>query len=148
VKLNGFLAFGIHDETGRIGYDLESVSTGERMPYIRSKPAPDTLKHGKYFFNTSGLAFGKQILDQINKDNTDLIIIDEIGPVELKGKSWAGDIERLVRNLSVPHLWVVRKPLLKKVMRNWPIGQITVADIQDESPETFMALIMAELNNH
>jgi nucleoside-triphosphatase THEP1 len=146
VKLSGFVATGVHDKDGRIGYDLEDVSTGVRVPYIRNKPSADTIRQGKYYFNAAGLAFGKKILDQINKENTDMIVIDEIGPVELKGKSWADDIERLVRNTTVPHLWVVRKPLLKKVMRHWPIGQIMVADIQQDKPETFLALIMADLN--
>lgn len=135
IKMNGFIARGVHDKHGRIGYDLENVATGGQMQYIRDIPSAGAWRHGRYYFNPSGLSFGNEILSNINEQNTELIIIDEIGPVELKGKAWAGEIERLLYNTRIPQLWVVRKPLLKRLMRHWLVGRIMVTDIGSDPPE-------------
>ena len=133
VKINGFLARGIHDENGRIGYDLEDVISGESHPYIRNINSLNAYRHGKYYFSPDGLDFGKGILNNVRSLNTELAVIDEVGPVELKGKGWAEDIEKLVNIYRVPQLWVVRKPILKKVVRQWNIGEVMVIDISIES---------------
>ena len=133
VKINGFLARGIHDENGRIGYDLEDAVSGESIPYIRNKNSLNAYRHGKYYFSPEGLDFGKVILNNVRKMNTDLAVIDEVGPVELKGKGWAENIEKLVNIYRVPQLWVVRKPILKRVIRQWNIGEVMVIDISTES---------------
>ena len=133
VKINGFIAKGIHDENGRIGYDLEDVVSGESIPYIRNKNSNNAYRHGKYYFSREGFDFGEKILNNIRKLNTDIAVIDEVGPVELKGKAWAENIEKLVNIYRVPQLWLVRKPLLKRVIRQWNIGEVMVIDIGTEN---------------
>jgi nucleoside-triphosphatase THEP1 len=132
LKLNGMLAEGVHEGQERIGYDLIDVSSGERCIFIRNQFMPGWYKHGKYYFSPEGLSFGKKILEGITNKNTDLIIIDEVGPVELKGKGWAPDIENLLSRHRIPQLWVVRKPLVKKAARQWNIGGLMVIDIGKE----------------
>jgi len=129
LTIDGFIARGVHEGDQRIGYNLEAISNGESRVYIRNTSSADWYRHGKYYFNPEGEAFGKKILEAIRYDETDLIVIDEIGPVELKGKGWAQEIEILVNTSRIMQLWVVRKPLIKKVIRQWPIGDVLVLDV-------------------
>lgn len=135
VKLSGIMAEGVHENDERIGYDLLDVENGMRCEYIRITPDPSRYRHGKYYFSNEGLIFGKKIFDRININNTDLVIIDEVGPVEMKGKGWAPDIDYLLENCNIPHLWIVRKSLVKKAGRQWNIGALMVIDIAKETPE-------------
>ncbi len=142
VRTRGLLARGVHDDSGRIGYDLENISTGETCEYIRNTPSEGWYRHGKYFFSPEGLAFGRKILQAINDENTDLAVVDEVGPVEMKGRGWASDIERLVDSTRLPQLWVVRKQLVKKAIRYWNIGEVLVVDIGvDDHQATIIGLL-------
>ncbi len=147
IKVDGFVARGVHDEHGRIGYDLEHLIDGERQVYIRNSPSKGWLQYGKYYFNPKGEEFGRRILESINIDNNDLLVIDEIGPVELKGKGWSLDIERLLDTSRMVQLWVVRRPLLKKVIRQWNVGNILVLDICSDSLEDSTEEVISFLKN-
>jgi len=135
VRMNGFLARGVHDESGRIGYDLEDISSGESCKYIRNSYNKDWYRHGKYYFSPDGLEFGAEILNEIHYDETNLLVIDEVGPVELKGRGWADEIDRLVNTSNVMQLWVVRKSILKKVIRQWNIGEVMLVDVKTDELE-------------
>lgn len=132
LTISGFTAPGVHEKGRRIGYDLEDIGTGQQMQFIRDVQSKGTFRHGKYFFNESGLEFGKELLSNTNTEEADLIVIDEVGPVEMKGKGWAEDIERLLSQVYVPQLWVVRNSLLKKAMRQWHTGDIMMLEIDHE----------------
>lgn len=142
IKLEGFLAKGVHDSTGRIGYDLEAINNGEQMQFIRNTPSEGAFRHGKYYFNESGMEFGRELLNKNSLKGADLIVLDEIGPVEMKGKGWAGEIERLLSQLAIPQLWVVRRTLLKKAMRQWNVGDVMVVDVVLDIPEDAVKEIM------
>jgi len=135
IKINGFLARGVHEDDQRIGYDLEDISSGESLVYIRNTPSAGWYRHGKYYFSPEGESFGRQILKDAEVENTELMIIDEIGPVELKGRGWADEIEALVNTGGMMQLWVVRRPLLKNVIRQWSIGDVLVLDVTEDEPD-------------
>ena len=76
---------------------------------------------------------GEEVLSPENLCNKQLIVIDEIGPLELSDKGWSSSIEKLVSTSKIPHLWVVRKSILKKVIRKWNIGNVYIFDIEDSN---------------
>ena len=80
-------------------------------------------------------------------DETDLLVIDEVGPVELKGRGWADEIERLVNTSHIMQLWVVRKPILKKVIRQWNIGDVMLVDIGTDELEKSVPEIIKFIKN-
>ena len=133
--MGGFIALGIHEGEDRIGYDLENIENGESHILIRKSPAEGWYRHGKYYFNPDGLSFGRSVLNNINPQTTGLVIIDEIGPMELKGKGWAKEIEKLVTKKDIMQLWVVRRHLLKRVFRQWRIGDVLIIDVGEETVE-------------
>jgi len=148
VKLSGFIARGVHEGQDRIGYDLENLHSGESCVFIRKQAANGWFRHGKYYFNQDGVDFGNSILNIADRESNNLLVIDEVGPVELKGKGWADGISHLVNNSSIMQLWVVRSHILKRVIRNWRIGDILIIDIAEDTSVTAVESIIQFMEEH
>ena len=62
-----------------------------------------------------------------------MIVIDEIGPLELNGQGWSNAIEKISRCNTAPQPWIVRKSLVQKISRKWNIGNAYIFDIAESS---------------
>jgi len=139
----GFLAKVIYKEDNRMGYQLKDLSSeGNELLCTINKHA-DWEQYGKFYFNPKAQEMGKAILANIPKE-AKVIVIDEIGPLELGGEGWALAIENLVANSSLPMIWVVREQLVEKIARKWTVGEIYYFKL-NESPraEEVEAVIMS-----
>ena len=129
IKIAGFFALGTDRNGERTGFNLVSIESSEAVELCSEKEDINKVKFGKYYFNPEAICFGNGILNDENVSGKQLIVIDEIGPLELVGKGWSDTIERLTRKYSIPQLWVVRKSLVEKVSRRWSIGNAYIFDI-------------------
>ena len=77
--------------------------------------------------------------------SNELIIIDEVGPMELRGGGWAPSLLQLSAMGSASQLWVVRKPLLNAVTDHWEINKYLLLDINEENVEIAAERIKAFL---
>ncbi len=128
LKIGGLIAHGIDKNGERLGFELENILTGQKILLCNNIYQKGDLKIGKYYFKQSGLEFGQQSLkDAIEKAN--LLIIDEIGPMELKGKGWFNEIESALKKDDLDMIWVVRKSLLDKVLKLWQHSNVEVINI-------------------
>lgn len=132
-KITGFFSQGINKEGKRTGFDLVDIETSEKIELCSDNKYETKIRLGHYFFNTDALLFGNKILSAEKVAEKQLIVIDEIGPLELKGQGWSNSIEELTGKYSIPQLWIVRKTLVEKVSRRWNIGDAYVFDITDST---------------
>ncbi len=146
IRMKGIIAPGVHDEGGRIGYNLRDIQSGREQVYIRNLHHEGWFRHGKYYFSPEGLAFGHEIFSRIGEENTDLVVVDEVGPVELRGRGWSDDLEMLTSRTKLPMLWVVRKRILKRAIRQWNIGEVLVIDAGSDSLPAILDEILEFLN--
>jgi nucleoside-triphosphatase THEP1 len=135
IKVGGFLSVGIDSEKNRSGFILRNIATSEETELCSTVENRDRLKTGKYFFNREAFVTGKMILEPERLKGARLIIIDEIGPLELKGLGWSSAIENLCHSMKVPQLWVVRKGILESVLRKWNIGSAYIFEIENDKQE-------------
>ncbi len=119
----GFLAKVIYDGDKRTGYQLQDLSSDRSELLCTIEEHPDWEHYGKFYFNPNAQQVGNAILNSI-PDEAKLIVIDEIGPLELGGDGWAPAIEQLVSHSSQPMIWVVREHLVEKIARKWTVGEI------------------------
>lgn len=129
----GFLSTGINNNGVRTGFNLTEIGSASQMELCSDKKEDNRLKLGRFYFNQETLAFGNKILNPDNIAGKQLIVIDEIGPLELNGLGWNNAIEKISKNNTIPHLWVVRKSLVQKISRKWNTGDVWVFDISDSS---------------
>ncbi|MGB2958141.1 MAG: nucleoside-triphosphatase [Bacteroidota bacterium] len=97
------------------GYDVRDIRTGLSVPLCRSGVPTTGIESGPYSFFPSGVAFGRNALDARMLVGMDVVCIDEIGPLEMRGEGWASATRELLRNLETPLLLVVRSSLLHRV---------------------------------
>ena len=134
IKTGGFLALAINDENGkRKGFDLFDLKTSERFTLCSDKQDTDTLKFGPYYFYADAIQKGVSILSPERNEDSQLVVVDEVGPMELNGKGWGEAIDKICMNSSTLQLWVVRKNALNKVVRRWNINSAYIFDIASDS---------------
>ncbi len=141
VPVGGFLAFGIHQGEERTGFELYDIQTGAITPLCTTAPMDDALRIGNYYFHAEGMAEGRRLLSAIEAQDKHLVIIDELGPLELGNRGWSDAVDALVRNSLVPQLWVVRKPLVEKMIKKWNVGKIYILDIGRDGIDDALALV-------
>ena len=58
-----------------------------------------------------------------------MIVIDEAGPLELRGEGWAGRISELLNSNEWQIILVVRKSLVDKVIRKFGIKDPAIYEV-------------------
>ncbi len=128
LKLGGIIAHGIDRDGSRLGFEIEDVVSGDKMLLSDQKNEQGDVRVGRFFFKPEGLDFGKSVLEKA-VDESDLLIIDEIGHFELKGKGWFDIIEKAIKRDNLDMIWVVRKSLLEDVLKLWSHSNVEVIEI-------------------
>ena len=142
IRIAGFLSLGRIENDKRTGFDLYDIETKNYIELCSENKDENKLHFGHFYFNNAAFTMGKEILNPDKLTDKQLIVIDEIGPVELNGQGWSSSIENIARSIPVTQLWVVRKCIIKKITRRWNIGNIYIFDIKDTSVEEVENKIM------
>jgi nucleoside-triphosphatase len=141
INISGIIAHGIDKDGERFGFDIENVATGEKQFLCSQEEKEDELKIGRFYFSKKGLKFGKEALSN-NLEKIDLLVIDEIGYMELKGKGWFEAIENALEYPKLNMIWVVRKRILEEVLLQWQHSHTKVLSIKTSSVSQVVKSIM------
>jgi len=133
IKAGGFLAIAVNKDGKRSGFNLFDIRTGNITPLCSQDSSAGKMRYGSFYFNEEAVNRGINIVHESASD-CNLVIIDEIGPLELGGSGWSSAIDFLFSRNFSPQVWVVRKPLIKKVLRRWNAGETWIFDISTDSP--------------
>ncbi|MBI2428395.1 MAG: hypothetical protein HYV29_06295 [Ignavibacteriales bacterium] len=142
LKINNFTVGGIIQRkvlknNERYGYDLYDVRSQKSTPLCRTD-APDAgIVAGPFKFFPEGIRFGKEALAIAKIKNCNVIIIDEIGPLEMKGEGWAVALSEILANYSGILIVVIREFLVDEMVgifqftptRIWHLSEVEIADI-------------------
>jgi len=131
LTISGFFSESGSNDSGQKTYHVVDANTGEKEMLCSENPSPGSIKSGRFNFSETGLTRGRQILEYALRKPTDLIVIDEIGPLEINDKGWALAIERLLNQCNTPQLWIARERLVNVLIRKWNIGDAFVFNIND-----------------
>ena len=133
IRIAGFLSIGINENGIRTGFNLVDIGSSRQIELCSDKKNEKRLKFGRYYFNSDAISLGNEILNSNNLSDKQLIVIDEVGHLELNGQGWSNAIENITRSNTVPQLWIVRKSLVQKCSRRWNIGNAYIFDITESS---------------
>lgn len=143
----GFFSVGNTNDNNREAYSLIDIQTGIERELCSFEPGKKKVRVGRFFFNDQGIEFGREILKASLNQGNDLLVVDEIGPLEINDQGWAPALEVVIKKGSIPHLWVVRESLLKPVIRKWNLGDVYVFNISIEPVDQIASTIMEKTNN-
>ncbi|MFX0138066.1 MAG: nucleoside-triphosphatase, partial [Candidatus Hodarchaeota archaeon] len=121
-KIYGFLTPEVKEHGNRIGFDIVDIYSGEKSQLARVGPFKTKYMVGKY--NVFIEQFEKYIEDALNLEGipVDLIVIDEIGKMELFSKKFQNFIKKIFgSNISIlATIGLKLKHSLKDYLLNLP----------------------------
>ena len=103
------------------------------------------IRTGSVFVNPDALSMGNVILGSAGTGRPDLIVVDEVGPFELKGLVWHDALTELVGNCASAILWVVRAQIAEEVINRWELDDPIVLNPSVHSMEQAFKLILSVL---
>jgi len=133
IQIVGFLSVGFDENGERKSFSLLDIKEGNMTELCTKEIHNEWVKYGPYYFNPEGIKHGNSILSIDKLPGVQLIIIDEIGPLEINGQGWSSSIEKITASSDIPQLWVVRKSLVKKIARKWNTGNVYIFDVNESS---------------
>jgi len=119
IKAGGILSERVITDSLVTGYDLINIETGEKEGLLRQNEDCGSEKIGRFTICQKGLALGNSVLHSMVSFTDMIVIIDEVGLLELRNKGWAECLDELVR-VSGNHLLIgVRDTYLDSVIKRW-----------------------------
>ncbi|MCF6238825.1 MAG: hypothetical protein L3J79_08455, partial [Candidatus Marinimicrobia bacterium] len=119
-KFSGILTEGTWQENQRDHYHTFDLETGASALLCERAEPVSKIRSGPFNFREDGIVFGRDVLDQAVSAKASVVIIDEIGHLELADQGWAAPLKQLV-DLQQPMIWTVRTSLLDQVVAKWPV---------------------------
>ena len=147
VKVDGMYTAEIRERGRRIGFSVIRISGGRGvLAHVRLSRGP---RHGKYFVNLIDLeSIGvSAILDGLR--NADVVVVDEVGPMELYSEKFREAVEELL--VSNKHAIMTvhyrsRDPLVIKVKKTAGKNLITLTpENRDRVPQEIINVVLGAL---
>lgn len=121
----------------RYGYDLLNIRTQESTPLCRTEAPDEGIVAGPFKFYPGGIRFGIESLSPAAIKDCDVVIVDEVGPLEIKGEGWYEPVTGMLKNYSGNLLIVIRKHLVEEITTKmkfvpamrWDSNDVEIADI-------------------
>lgn len=118
-SVGGVLAPAVFQAGRCVGYDAVDLATGQSAPLARLAVGGDE-RVGRFGFLAAGLALGRVALAKAAAADPGLVVVDEVGPLELAGGGWAAHLEKLTRRAGLT-VFTVRVALRKVVAERWQV---------------------------
>ncbi len=148
-KPAGIISPPIYDSEGnKVGIMLENLITNEQwlLALTNSNTNLEGPFYGLYKFSREGLNKAINILKEAFQSGCDLIVLDEIGPLELeKGDGFKPIIELFTYKKDMILLIVVRPSLIKEFQYLIGNGQVTIFTVTLENRDTLPTSIVEDI---
>jgi nucleoside-triphosphatase THEP1 len=138
-SVGGILSPAIEKQKQRVGSNALDLLTGQEIPFARlshHRSFKEGEKVGAYTVSRDGILFACRAIEQAVKSRCDLVVIDEVGPLELHGKGLMPAVE-LALSSTVNVLIVVRSSLREALQKHFSDYEFTViTDLTKSSFDT------------
>ena len=131
-SIGGILSPAIEKQGQRVGSNALDLLTGQEVPFARLsryRSFKRGEKIGDYTISRDGILFACGAIKGAVESRCDLVVIDEVGPLELRGKGLMPAVELALAS-AVNVLLVVRSSLKEALQGHFPQHEfVVVADL-------------------
>lgn len=138
-QVGGIVAPAVGRGGAGAGYDVVDLRSGAREPLCRESAREGAARTGRFAFAAAGLAHGQAALAAARERPCDLVCVDEVGPLELRGQGWAEELAALAAAPSGRLLLVIRPQLVEGVLARWNLRPAAVWMAGEADAETVAA---------
>lgn len=114
-----------------VGYDLIDLRRYTRRPLARIlAPKDGTSSRGRLRFDAAAIHVGTRAILSAVQAELDMVVIDEVGPLEFRGEGWASALRVALRDCATRQklLIVVRAGLADQLPIRFPSELWATAD--------------------
>jgi len=144
IAVGGFVAPGKFENNRRSAFNILDLKTGKQIP-LCSINRTEGEAIGPFKFDPDGQHFGNQILSSENLKNIDVLFIDEIGPLEIKGQGWVSAIDKLMDDAGRTHIWIIRKGMVEEAIQKWGLMDVKVFDVSTAKIEVILHTLLQDV---
>jgi nucleoside-triphosphatase THEP1 len=135
-SVGGILSPAIEKQRQRIGFNVVDLLTGKealfaRVSRLRRFKGGELV--GDYTISRHGISFACGAIRRAVETRCDLVVIDEVGPLELCGKGLMPAVELALAS-PVNVLIIVRSSLKEALQRHFPQYEFVVVADMTQSP--------------
>jgi nucleoside-triphosphatase THEP1 len=127
------------------GYDIVDITTGKREVFLRENEISGKETIGKFYISPAGLEKGRSILSALVSEKTGIVIIDEVGLLELQGRGWHNSISELLEKSSNNILMTVRDKYVDDVKKKWNLTEAIIFNVPDNDNRKASWLIYQQI---
>ena len=131
-SIGGILCQAVEEQGQRVGSNALDLVTGWDVPFARlscHRFFKAGRKIGDYTISRDGISFACRAIKRAVESRCDLVVIDEVGPLELTGKGLMPAVELALAS-GVNILIVVRTSLKEALQKRFPEYEfVVVADL-------------------
>jgi molybdopterin-guanine dinucleotide biosynthesis protein A len=146
--IGGILSPAIEQQGQRVGSNALDLLTGQEVPFARLSPYRSFRGGevvGGYTISRDGISFACSAIKRAVKSRCDLVVIDEVGPLELSGRGLMPVVESALAS-AVNVLIVVRSSLKEALQRRFSQYEFVVVADLTKSPSNVSDL--ADCKSH
>jgi nucleoside-triphosphatase len=135
-SVGGILSPAIEKQGQRVGYNAIDLLTGQETPFARLsryRYFKGGEMVGDYTISRDGILFACSAIKRAVESRYGLVVIDEVGPLELRGKGLMPAVELALAS-AVNVLIVIRSSLKEALQRHFPEYEFVVVADLAQSP--------------
>jgi nucleoside-triphosphatase len=140
IRVTGFVQPAIVVDGVKVGFRIRDLATGESSDLARRVELGEGAFGTSFVFRESGLDLGRRAIGRTT--GGDLLCIDELGPVELRGGGHWPAVERVLRLVPIGGLVVVvRRALVPALVEALDAPDVVVVDAGDEAQDCLATIL-------
>jgi nucleoside-triphosphatase THEP1 len=145
ISVRGIYSPRIMENEQTSGYDVVDIESNTRVPFLRRSLEDEFARIGNYEIIPDGLEAGIHALANSVNAKSRLVVIDEVGKLELEDKGWSEKLTELMA-VSTVLLLAVRDSFTEKVIQKWNIRDYTVFPVSENNHKEVTELIIRYIN--
>lgn len=134
IRTGGILSVRLLEHKETIGYDLQDLHSGEQFKFLRLGNGSIHNRIGRFTIDPDGLKRGVEILVNTIDQGKELVVIDEIGKLELRGEGWAAALQQLLALSECTLLLTVRKGMEQEMVDRWHLSDYQIVHVGITDP--------------
>ncbi|MCF8303715.1 MAG: nucleoside-triphosphatase [Bacteroidales bacterium] len=128
-------------------YDLLCIDTGEKAFFSSRKYRESWIHMGPFYFNQETILMGRQCLDNCLENPRELVVIDEIGPLERRGLLWDEHLRTFLKE-GFNLLLSIRSRFIDPFKQHYGVENILDFKVKDsQTPVDIGNEILREIKN-
>lgn len=142
MPLAGIYTRKIIERGETVGYDVVDIKRGEGKPFLRSTGDEGADKIGRFTIVPTGWHHGRRALAAACASAHRLIVVDEVGKLELQNTGWWPELEQLAAESEKTLVLTVRDIYTDPVIEKLQVTPLTVYRLSENDGKNIAASIV------